>query len=302
MGSEGSDHGHERTAVPLVPDDLPLAGHLDGTAGLEDRQRGVESDEQDLPGVELVGGVTQREVEVMGAVEEAQDVLPDHLRPVLDPQRGEVAPGWPPTAAGDSSTNTTGPAPARCASMPMAPLPANRSRDRHLLEVDEAAEHVEDRLPHPVRRGTGGGAGRSLQEPAPAARRRSHARPQVSGAARGCAPRRPTLGRSALEQEGGLGLADEEPDLVGEMGRTLEGRVLGQQRLGHPAGRLDEGTVAASQRRQLQVAAALLARAQDGALAPQLEVDLGELEPVVAALEGLEPHLPRRGSRLPENR
>ncbi len=93
---------------------------------------------------------------------------------------------------------------------------------------------------------------------------------------------------SALEQEGGLGLADEEPDLVGELGALLEGGVLGQQRLGHAPGRLHQRAVAAPQRRQLQVAAALLAGAQDGALAPQLEVDLGQLEAVGGALEGLE--------------
>ena len=169
MGSEGSDHGHERTAVPLVPDDLPALGHLDGTAGLEDGQRGAEPAEQALPRRELVGGVAQGEVEVMGAVEEAQRRPPG--RPVARSSSPSVArlARMAPTAAEASSTNTTEPAPRESASIPMAPLPANRSATDMLLEVDQAPEDVEDRLPHPVRRRAGGRAGRGPQEPATAA-------------------------------------------------------------------------------------------------------------------------------------
>jgi len=81
MGSEGSDHGHERTAVPLVLDDLPAHRHLDGTAGLENRQRGPEPGEQGFPPLELVGRVAQREVEVRGPADEAQHIPDTRISP-----------------------------------------------------------------------------------------------------------------------------------------------------------------------------------------------------------------------------
>ena len=66
-----------------------------------------------------------------------------------------------------------------------------------------------------------------------------------------------------------------------------EGRVLVDDALGGVAGVLD-GFAVSAEGGQLEVAAALLALAEDGALAADLEVDLGQLEAVVGADEGVQ--------------
>ena len=319
MGSEGSDHGHERTAVPLVPDDLPARRHLDGTAGLEDRQRGVQPAEQALPGRRSRRGGRTGPGRSRGAGRGSA------RRPPAPPWPGPRSPawrGWRRTAR-DRSRGVVDedhrPAPRESASIPMAPLPGEEVGDRHPVEVDQAPEDVEDRLAHPVR----GRAGwPSRPEPAgagPGSCRRSHARPQVTGGrrhdrsswrpptsrqtGRARARRAPRQPASALEQEGGLVLARRRAGpRRRDGGAAVERRVLGEQRLRHPPGRVDEGPVAPAQRRQLQVAAALLARAEDRALAPQLEVDLGQLEAVVAAARGPRGASRASGVEAPENR
>src|SRR5690606_7628080 len=75
-------------------------------------------------------------------------------------------------------------------------------------------------------------------------------------------------------------LVEEEAEFVGQLGVLGQRGVLGDDALGSPAGGVDHLAVAA-QRRQLQVAAALLAVSEDRALAADLEAGLGQPEAVV---------------------
>src|SRR5437879_6349463 len=96
--------------------------------------------------------------------------------------------------------------------------------------------------------------------------------------------------RLTLEEELGLVVVDEQADLLGEHGVVVQGRVGVDDGEGDLAGP-GHPRLVAPQRRQLEVAAALLPGAEDRALAPDLEVDLGQLEAVGRALERRQPLL-----------
>src|SRR5918994_2052621 len=103
----------------------------------------------------------------------------------------------------------------------------------------------------------------------------------------------PTVAASALEQELLVVLVEEQGDLVEQVGVGLEAALAVHDGERHLTGLLHPFAVAA-QRRQLQVAAALLPLPHDRALAPQVEVDIGQGEPVGAADQGTQA---RRGLR-----
>src|SRR3974390_4748 len=105
-------------------------------------------------------------------------------------------------------------------------------------------------------------------------------------------PRRPPgFGRrapsSALEQELGLLVVEEETQLL------CQERVIGEVRVGadelhrQPAG-VDDQTPVGQEPRQPEVGAAFLARSEDGPFPPEVEVHVGEGEPVRALLERAE--------------
>ena len=100
--------------------------------------------------------------------------------------------------------------------------------------------------------------------------------------------RAPVPARSALEQELGLVLVDEEPELVG---RGAGGRQVGSSstRHGHAPGRRPTRSRSDRSLASLRSRPALLAGPEDGPLPPQLEVDVGQFEAVGAPLHGLEP-------------
>ena len=81
---------------------------------------------------------------------------------------------------------------------PHGPAPGEEVDDRHGLEVDQAPEDVEDRLSDPIRRGAGGRARRSPEEPATeAAGDHTHGRSVRLGRGRPWAG--PTDGRARLQ-------------------------------------------------------------------------------------------------------
>ena len=183
-------------------------------------------------------------------------------------------------------------APRDSASIPMAPLPAKRSAtaspSRSTMlpstsKIDSRTRSEVGRVAVPA----GARRGRPRQVPA-----MTRTRPQRY--------RRPAARRWPTRRLGGRGqvLSRKAASASPTKSRTSsarlrcepQGGVLGEQVLGHLPGRGHQGPVATPQRRQLQIAAALLARAQDRTLAPQLEVDLGQLEAVGAAFQGLEAH------------
>src|ERR671913_977037 len=84
---------------------------------------------------------------------------------------------------------------------------------------------------------------------------------------------------SALEEEVLVSVVHEEGDLVEQVRVGVEALVVDDGER-HLTRLLDPRTVPA-ERRELEVATALLALAHDRALPPQVEVDLGEGEPVV---------------------
>src|ERR687897_3758349 len=100
----------------------------------------------------------------------------------------------------------------------------------------------------------------------------------------------PTVAASALEQELLVVLVEEQGDLVEQVGVGLEAALAVHDGERHLTGLLHPFAIAA-QRRQLQVAAALLPLPHDRALAPQVEVDLGQGEPVGAADQRTQPCL-----------
>src|SRR5918994_4505333 len=99
-----------------------------------------------------------------------------------------------------------------------------------------------------------------------------------------------TVAASTLEQEFLVVLVEKQGDLVEQVGMGLEAALAVHDGERHLAGLLHPFAVAA-QRRQLQVAAALLPLAHDRALAPKVEVDLGQGEPVGAADQRAQPRL-----------
>ena len=73
-----------------------------------------------------------------------------------------------------------------------------------------------------------------------------------------------------------------------QSGVAAETGVLGHQLLGHGAGVGHQGPVG-QELGQLEVAPPLLPGPEDGALPPELEVDLGQLEAVGGPLHGRQP-------------
>src|SRR5690606_16507351 len=104
--------------------------------------------------------------------------------------------------------------------------------------------------------------------------------------------------RSGLEEVVGFFVVEEEGYLGAEGGVALEVGVGVDEVEGQLAGALDPDPMAA-ERGQLEVVAALLARSHEGALAPQVEVYLGQLEAVGALDHGIEPGLAVGGGARP---
>ena len=128
-----------------------------------------------------------------------------------------------------------------------------------------------------------------------AASRRPRLRPPMTAH-----PHHPTAGTppgSALEEVLALVLAEQQADLVGQVGVRPELRVLVDDRLGDPARLGQQHHVArVAQRGQAQVALPLLAGAQQRALAPEPQVRLGQREAVGRAPP------PRPAARCPPRR
>lgn len=95
---------------------------------------------------------------------------------------------------------------------------------------------------------------------------------------------------SALEEELGFFLVQQQAQLVGQVGVVAEAGV-GVDDLDGGLPRPRHQVTVTTERRQLQVVPALLTRSQDGALAPDVEILLGQPEAVGRGHQGLEPAL-----------
>ncbi len=165
----GTDHGHERTAVALVPDDLPARGHLDGPVRTPARPGRRGGGRAGVPGGEGVGGVAQREVERgAGRATRRTSARTTWARSGSSPDMARLPPDGRTSGRGASRRTRPRRAPRQGLDA-HGPAAGEQVGDRHPLQVHEAPQHVEDRLPHPVRGGPGDLAGRCPQGPAPAA-------------------------------------------------------------------------------------------------------------------------------------
>ena len=187
---------------------------------------------------------------------------------VLDPRPAQVLRDRPARAPASFSTNTADAAPRESASMPPAPLPANRSSTTASVEL--RLEDPEQGLLHAVRERARAGAGRG-QPDAPGGagdhaarvghvRPRSRDRPRRPGAASRPVSSWPSAGWSAGRRPRSSSSPSAQP-----RARVRELPVSRAGERGHP------------QPRQ-----AALRQTQDVALAAELEVPLGQLEPVAS--------------------
>ena len=143
------------------------------------------------------------------------------------------------SASGLRSTKVTEAAPRDRASIPMRPGPGEQVGHQQALHPAQAEQDVEDRLADPVRGRPHGRAGGSRQAPTPELAT-DHTHPlQPTGRLRFPMVVRAS-GRwapdSALEQELGLVVVDEDAQLVDQQRVAGQLGVLGHQLLGHGPG------------------------------------------------------------------
>src|SRR5439155_13998625 len=174
-------------------------------------------------------------------------------------------------APGAESTNSARLAPLERASIPTAPVPAKRSRTSASITRSPRLEKRPSRTRSPIGRvpaGTG-------------ASRTPFADPAIT---------RIAFGDSAVEQPFD-GLAREGPTKERQQIRLcVQLRISGDQIEGATPGPLHQLNVL-GQPGQLQVGQSRLLDVEQGALAPQLEVLIRQLEPVSRALHGRQARL-----------
>src|SRR6266851_200968 len=90
---------------------------------------------------------------------------------------------------------------------------------------------------------------------------------------------RPTSSDSALKEKLPVLVLDQGSDFVGQVGMGGQRRVGVDDREGDLPGQRDQVLVP-PQGGQLEIGGALLTSPEDGAFTPQLEIDLGQVEPV----------------------
>ena len=183
------------------------------------------------------------------------------------------------TASAEESTNTARSAPRERASMPTAPVPANRSRTA--APATAAPQRGEQALASPV--GQGPGPVGHRRQPDAARRPGDDPHPPRAAISCGTATRAPPR-RSCR------GAADSSS------GWSASSSSCVDHREGAGAGPLHERRVV-GQARQLQVGHARLLDVEQRSLAAQPEVLVGELESVVRPDHRVEPRLARRGCR-----
>src|SRR5579884_2315089 len=150
LGTVGPSHDRdERTAVALVLDHFPRWLDLYRSRGLEDGDRGAEMGQDGRPLLEAVRRVAQGQVGTVEPAGEPRDgVAADDGRPVGHAQAVEVGPDDGHRGRVALHEDGRG-GPARQGFDAHGAAPGEEVEHRQTVEVEHAAEHVEDGLADP---------------------------------------------------------------------------------------------------------------------------------------------------------